>query len=314
MKKRFLTVVILVLFCLAGCASAEERAFEEACALMERGDYEAAIETFSEIGIYREISDKIEEAQELLEEENTEFLLGQWVDLQTGTVYAFFEGGRGSLSTEAADYTFLYTCDGKTVEITVPMELRLKVHKEDGIPHLKDADGRCDLVPKKHYESQSPMEIDITMDNWQEYFVARRAQDVGVDDEGYVNHRETGYGYFLKEEYRSRLDLSCDGSICFEILFTYTPYIVEGRLDSEDYTLTETVMPEGENAIQDTIEASMYVLDRGYQAWRGPQSDFNNAFCAFIGDGMFYIDGVPYLFAIEDAEVLDVHGTLILNP
>ena len=69
MKKRFLTVVILVLFCLTGCVSAEERAFEEACALMEDGDYEAAIEAFADIGMYREISDKIEEAQELLQEE-----------------------------------------------------------------------------------------------------------------------------------------------------------------------------------------------------------------------------------------------------
>lgn len=314
MKKRILSIVILVLFCLAGCASAEERAFEEACALLEDGDYEAAIEAFSEIGMYRQISDKIEEAQELLEEENTEFLLGQWVDLPTGTVYTFSEEGRGVLSMEVGDFTFLYTCDGKTVEITVPLELRLKVEKEDGTVHLKDADGSFDLVPKKHYESLYPMEVEITMDNWQEYFVARRAQDVGVDDDGYVSHRETGYGFFLKEEYRPRLDLSCDGSICFEIVFTYTPYIVEGRLDSDDYTLTKTVMPEGEDAIQDTFEASLYVLDRGYQAWRGPQSDFNSAFCAFVGDGVFYIDDVAYLFAIEEAEVLDVHGTLALNP
>jgi hypothetical protein len=314
MKKRFLTVVILVLFCLTGCASAEERAFEEAGALMEDGDYEAAIEAFSEIGMYRKISRKIGEAQALLEEENTEFLYGEWADMHTGTVYIFSEGGRGSLSTEAGDYTFLYTSDGKTVEITVPMELWLMVDKEDGIPHLKDADGNFDLVPKNHYESQFSMEVEITMDNWQEYFVARRAQDVGVDEDGYVNHRETGYSFFLKEEYRSRLDLSCDASVCFEIVFTYTPYIVEGRLDSDDYTLIPTEMPGGEDAFQDTLEASLYVLYRGWQDWRGPQSDFNNAFCAFIGDGMYYIDGVPYLFAIEDAEVLDVHGTLILNP
>ena len=314
MKKRFLTVVILVLFCLTGCVSAEERAFEEACALMEDGDYEAAIEAFSEIGMYREISDKIEEAQELLQEENAEFLLGQWVDLNTGTVYTFCEGGMGAFSRESNEPSFLYTCDGKTVEITVPIQLRLKVHKEDGTVHLKDAAGTHDLVPERYYEALSLLEVEITMDNWQEYFVARRAQDVGVDEDGYVNHRETGYSFFLKEEYRSRLDLSCDGSVCFEIVFTYTPYIVEGRLDSDDYTLIPTEMPGGEDAFQDTLEASLYVLYRGWQDWRGPQSDFNNAFCAFIGDGMYYIDGVPYLFAIEDAEVLDVHGTLILNP
>lgn len=314
MKKRILSLLILVLFCLSGCRSAQERAFEEACALMEAGEYEAAMEAFADIGMYREISDKIEEARELLQEENAEFLLGQWADLNTGTVYTFCEGGRGAFSTEAGELIFLYTCDGKTVEITVPMELRLKVHKEDGTVHLKDAAGTHDLVPQRYYEALSLLEVEITPENWQTYFVARRAQDVGVDEEGYVNHRETGYGFFLKEEYRSRLDLSCDGSVCFEVVFTYTPYIVEGRLDSENYSLTKTEMPQGENGIQDTFEASMYVLHRGWQDWRGPQSDFNDAFCAFIGDGMFYIDGIPYLFAIEDAEVLDVHGTLLLNP
>lgn len=318
MKKQILSAVILLLWaalCLAGCATAEERAYEEACLLLESGEYEAAMEAFSGIGMYRQISRKMEEARQLLEEENTEFLLGEWVDLPSGTVFRFQEDGRGTLTTEEYSCTFLYTCDGKAVQISVPLELELKAKKEDGLLHLKDADGIYDLVTMEEYESMQPVTVEITVDNWQEYFVARRAEDVGVDENGRVNHRETGYGIFLKEEYVSRLDLSVsDGSVWFDLEHTYTPYILEGRLDSEDYTLVKTKMPPNQPAYRDSYSSTLPALYRGYQDWRGPQSDFNHALCAFMGDARVDIDGTTYMMLIEEVTVLNAYGFLVLNP
>ena len=65
--KRFLTLILALVMCLAmtSCASEEDKAFEAADALLAAGDYEGAIAAFSSIGRYAEISEKIYEAEML---------------------------------------------------------------------------------------------------------------------------------------------------------------------------------------------------------------------------------------------------------
>ena len=80
MKKwtRYLCLLLSLVMCLtlAACASKEDKAFDEANALLEAGDYEGAIAAFSAIGRYQEISAKIAEATQLLDESNAGFLYG----------------------------------------------------------------------------------------------------------------------------------------------------------------------------------------------------------------------------------------------
>lgn len=320
MKHTALRIVCLVLamallFSLAGCAPADQRAFQRACALMDAGEYEAAIEAFSAIGMYQDIAEKIEEAQDLLEEENTRFLYGTWVNLHTGTLFTFSKDGKGTLFAADGETAFTYTCDGKTVAFTAPAELLLKAEKEDGILHLKDQEGLCDLVSRKDYEKMGPETVEITPDNWETYFEGRQAQDVGLDSDGYVNHREVGYGIFLKEEYLDRLDSgSYDGAVWFEITYEYTPYLLEGNLDSDFYSLKETRLPRELGAYRGSFSTSLPVNHRGYQQWRSPESDFNNAACCFLGADRLEWDGNVYMMMIDNVEILDVRGTLVLNP
>jgi len=319
MKKITLRIICLALsaalcLCVSGCAPADERAFERACDLMDAGEYEAAIEAFSAIGMYEQISEKIDEAQELLDEENSEFLYGDWVDLQTGSVFTFSKGGKGNVAAQGEAIPFSYTCDGKTVEITEPLSLWLKVSKEDDILHLKDPDGLYDLVTQKDYVNFGPVTIEITPDNWQEYFEGKQAQDVGVDSEGHVDHRELLYGIFLKEEYLSRLDYdACDGQVWFEIEYSYAPYLLEGDLQSDTYTLTEVRMPKELDMYRGKFYATEPVNYRGYQIWRSPESDINNAVCCLLGVEILEHDGQTYVMMIDNAKVVNAWGQLHLE-
>lgn len=318
MKLRIICLILAIalLSGLTGCAPADQRAFQRACDLMDAGEYEAAIEAFSAIGMYQDIAEKIEEAQGLLEEENTRFLYGTWVNLHTGTLLTFSKDGKGTLFAANGEETaFTYTCDGKTVAFTAPAELLLKTEKEDGVLHLKDQEGLYDLVSRKDYEKMGPVTVEITPDNWETYFEGRQAQDVGLDSDGFVNHRELGYGIFLKEEYLDRLDAgSYDGAVWFEITFEYTPYLLEGNLDSDFYSLKETRLPRELDAYRGRFSTSLPVNHRGYQQWRSPESDFNNAACCFLGADRLEWEGNVYMMMIDKVEIRDVRGTLVLNP
>ena len=322
MKKITLRIICLALsaalcFSLAGCAPADERAFERACALMDAGEYEAAIEAFSAIGMYEQISEKIDEAQELLEEENMKFLYGDWVNIHTGALFTFSKGGKGSVSQDGRDTPFTYTSDGKSVDILAPVPLQLKVDKEEGVVHLKDQAGDYDLVPEKEYQDylpQGPVTVEITLDNWQDYFEGRQAQDVGLDDKGDVNFREYGYGIFLKEEYIGSLDHTGILDVSFDVEYDLVPYLLEGDLNSDDYTLTEVRLPRTEKA-PGKQQATMAVYDRGFQHWRSPESDLNNAVCGFISPMEVIVEkNEVYVLLVGNVTVTAASGSMPLLP
>ena len=320
MKKHTLRILSLILtlgLCLGlgGCAPADERAFERACALLEDGEYEAAIEALEAIGLYQQIDEKIEEAHAKLAEEKAEFLRGEWVDVYSGAVFTFSRGGKGSSTLYEYAQDFTYTTDGQTVEIRGETLVVLNVTKEDGVFRLRDDLDSVHLITSEYYDSLLPQTIEITMENWEDYFYHKPAQDVGADENGVINHREMGYGIFLKEEFIPRINYEAGGyDLCFYVEYVYTPYLVEGELDSDSYSLTPTLMPVELEYLEGTQFAMEYVSDRGSQLWQTEDSDLSGAVCAFLGAVEYAQDDQNYLLQVEQVQITGVQGTLILNP
>ena len=104
--KQTISLLLALALCLSLCACGEAapqettidpevQAFQDAEALLEAGEYEAAIAAFSAIGNYQQIADKIAEAETLLDEQRNSFLYGNWKDLNSLTEVSFDESGMG---------------------------------------------------------------------------------------------------------------------------------------------------------------------------------------------------------------------------
>ena len=99
MKKRFFFILILAL-CVLLTACGEQKAYDEACALFESGNYAEAIEMFSALGSYSDSPDRAKIAQTRLEQTSS------WHD-----------GGKAE-TERAAQYSdaFTYLESGRTRE------------------------------------------------------------------------------------------------------------------------------------------------------------------------------------------------------
>lgn len=124
-------------------------------------------------------------------------------------------------------------------------------------------------------------EVEITMDNWQEYFELRESEQVRVNDRGVTIQREFGYGVFLKQEYMDRLPENGAEEVCFEMQIRSVRRQVYGDLVTNNFKIKDEILSD---------EGEM-VLTRSVEDWRGsdrmePGSEFENAVAAF-----FTVDG-----------------------
>lgn len=209
MKKAIALLLVLVLsLCACGEAAPQEttvdpevKAFQDAEALLEAGEYEAAIAAFSAIGNYQQIADKIAEAETLLDKQRNSFLYGNWKDLNSLAEVSFDESGMGVFKTQDSSETFLFSIQDGIV--TLPAGLVAKVTEIDGVTHLiSDAH---DFVKEENYEALAPEAIELTLENWETYFEIREAQESKFNELGELEGIELGFGVFLREEYMARM-------------------------------------------------------------------------------------------------------------
>lgn len=284
MKRLFCVLLsISMLLSLAACGKPdpEQLAFEAACALLEEGKYQEAIDAFSRLESYRKVQEKIdaaeagleaqwlasEEAAKQAELEKLGFLYGTtWHELG-GTIELTFEehqnGGsplhcrywedRETLEDFDAHWKFI---DG---EIRVayfpgldPDAAPGAVHpvtaeERDGITHLLIGD--LDFVRSEDYGSFAPVEIEVTLDNWQEYFEIREGYKWEQDDFGVTVGLRIITAIVLREEYRDRtvLDLT-------DVTFGYTSDQVERSVSQIDFE-NKIAIPGGVTFIYITDEA-----------------------------------------------------------
>lgn len=124
-------------------------------------------------------------------------------------------------------------------------------------------------------ETTLPLEqIEITMDNWQEYFDLREAQRITVNESGGIYNREFGYGAFLKEEYAQRL---AEFDVTFTMQANSVRYQVYGDITTENYLVRkDTLHDEGIQLITAQLE------DMGENEKIGPDTDLYGAIAAYF--------------------------------
>lgn len=315
--KQLLCLLLCAVLCLslAACASEEDKAFEEACALLEAGDYDGALAILPTIGRYQEISAKIAEAEKMRDEANAGFLFGVWKDIGSGAVFTFEADGAATLSQDGTVTTLAYTYSDNTVTITEPVVLKLKVAEVDGITHITYAETGYDLVPEAEYEALAPYSVEITMDNWEEYFELRQVKNIGVNEFGEVTYSAPGYGVFLKEEY---YDLLKEPSVDFEVTYDEACFQVTGyEGDSPDYnfigeyTLIPTAAPYWWE-LQTGCSTTAPVYDqREWDDGNELNPYYHTIAAQFYVGGYWSEDGsnVYYCF-VENAHISRVQGSL----
>lgn len=299
----------------------EEEAFEAANALLEAGEYEEAIAAFKAIGRYQEISGKIAEAQELMDEENAGFLFGAWIDLNSGNVIEFKAGGNATITNkDVVALTYEYADD--VVTITSPEIFTLDVTLEEDILHLIGSD--FDLVREADYAAMAPIAVEITMDNWQEYFELREVNDIWENEFGEVSYEAPHLAIFLKEEYYSRLpEYDVCQDLVFELIYDECLYqLLNCNPDDYDYHFTgryekkQIDPPYWSSELGTDLTSIIIIYDNRNNPWMSELSPLRGKIHGAMSTVDFSIDmyGTQYYYGYTNFRVNRVHGTLMLLP
>lgn len=327
---------------LGACASQTDKALEEASSLLDAGKYEEAIEALSAVEQFGEFRDKmaeatmkkaeglleaekydeaikvlrsdphyetfqskIQEIQQLKMDHEKGFLYGKWTTADRQSTFEFLENGTCKVNDSSNPVSYSYE-QGKLVFDNASSSSYSLVEK-NGIQQLvlDDASAYSSseiYVRESDYDSAFD-EIEITMDNWEQYFELRQALNLATDDFGDPVHYEICYTVFLKDEYVEKY-ISSD--ISFKVQYTNMLYDVDGDLLSGDYTLANG--SEFEQAIStSTLE------DRRNSDYYSGISDLKDSISAIIPILAYGGDGISGPISVcEDGKVLRAEGSLTL--
>ena len=319
MKKIISLLLVLALsLSLAACSggSGVDSAIAEADKLLESGDYAGALAALEAADEYAKLTAKIGSTRLAQLRAEKGDIIGSWMNLEgtikmtinedfTGT-YAYLTNGTES----SLDYEI--TADGR-IYITYPGSIKLSVVQEDGITKLANEAGVAVYVSEADYALFAPEVIELTMDNWQEYFELRECFDLYTNNFGEMENFNIGYGLFLKEEYISRLENITE--VSFEIEADRALYAVNVDEATGDYTLGESYSGynwdwhwEGQHG---TFTASVW--NRTYND-EDPRSDLYMQVAGMVNDTWYTSEGdIRYYCVLENAVLTRIQGTIELS-
>ncbi len=319
---------------MTACASEEDKAFEAADALLAAGDYEGAIAAFSAIGRYEEITKKIMEAEKLrMEAErlsgiaNAEAFFGNWINIspyytETTVTLVLHADGIGNMSWGEDSYDSNFGYKDNTISLDNPV-MELKINEINGITHLISEEYNMDFVSEADSAAFTPVDIEITLDNWQEYFEMKEVNSITVNDFGEVSYVQPSIGIFLKDEHYSRLlENYWDMEISFELSYDETAFkVLNCAPDDYKYEFAgqyerEPVTPPSWWELETGCTVIGKVYDNRNSDWIAEQSPFHSTFSAEIGIyGGSASDGkTQYVAGWTNVHVNRVIGTLRLYP
>lgn len=344
--KRILCIIlsILMLLSLAACGEPEpdpeQLAFEAACALLEEGKYQEAIAAFSRLESYRKVQEKIDEAEAALEAqwlaseeaarqaelEKLGFLYGTtWHELG-GTAELTFEehqnGGsplhcrhwedRETLEDFDAHWKFIdgeiwiSYFPGLDPDTSGEYGYRATAEERDGVTHLLVGD--LDFVRSEDYGPFAPVEIEITLDNWQEYFEFIGGKKWEYDDFGIATGVWFATAIVLKEEYRDRLVLAHT-----DIAFGYTYDTLTRNIAKLDFAAL-IAEPGGVRYINDKDYYDTCTFSASSSSIRTDNTaipEFPEVYCLLISTLCW--EGENSIYVCEDFTIARVAGTLVLR-
>ena len=311
--KRFIAMALILMMCLGmtACGATEdEKAFEEANALLEAGDYEGALEKFYSIGLYNQTAEKIYQIEEQLRSEKVSFLTGTWKDLNSDMTLTFGEMGKctvtypdGTTFDSEAWYDAndqLYLLDAVTIR------------EIDGVTHMVSEYN--DWVSEADYEVIGPKTVEITMDNWTDYFEIRETDWQYRNDFGEIEQKGFGFGVFLKDDVASKLRGPYESvNVSFKVAYDEVMHKATGSAANGDLQMGEAGQPKwlneetrrGEAVTQVWLQEDDYMEGSGCYGY----------YCAtFTGYTTIEEADATYIIVFENPEILNVTGTLTLFP
>lgn len=327
MMKRLtaLLLVLAMMLSLGGCALLETpKALAEARELIDNEEYEKAIDLLTSLEIYDQITDLLVEAEEGQQEleqallmEEAGFLLGTWrcID-QNGMTITFMEDGTCQVETEYDTFsgTFRFEEDDR---IDTPLGM-LQVTQYQGVRcltaenfsyYVGETAAGIRFLREEDCEVLGPQTIEITMDNWEDYFELRFTPFFYRDDFGDVEYAGFGYIVFLREEYVDKLyhdhsamdvafKLECDSG-----------YRYVSDPTQPDYVIGD--VPPYHSSSVDTFTATL--LDcRGSSYYVEGDAEYG-AVCANLGSGGMPLD--EGIFPVqENGRIIEVRGTIMIYP
>ncbi len=316
--KKLIALLLALVLCLglAACASESEddKALAAANALMESGDYEAAMDAYGEIPMYKEISEKIEEAYGKIISEKAAPYVGTWKDLNSNVSFTVNPDGTMQIvDFEGEIYDSMVGYDGENVYVYG----NLAFVDADGITHLKDEYN--DFVPAENYDALCAKEVEITLENWETYFELREAKGTYTNDFGEVEYVNIGYGIFLRDEYAQKLKDQWDSvHVTFRMQYDEEYHYVDGDYPYGDYSLGEMFIdPWHEYQTKEEVrEVSSYFYVEGTNY----VSDLLNHYAADFTMG--YVmnwnnltqEEIPTAVIPVNPQIVEVVGTLTLFP
>ena len=323
MKRIFALLLTLAMaVSLMACGSGDKKAIEEAQALIDSGDYESAIELLTSIEQYQQITGMLDEAVQLMQEQErqeqlagADFLCGTWVcidDMTTTLTYR--EDGTCSFADQYDTWDSNFAYDNGVVTGILDT---FTLGEYQGVPCLSgETFGRnlsegeffaYRFVKEEDYEALGPKTVEITMENWEEYFELREIRLTYLNDFDEIDSIGFGYGIYLKEEYVEKLYTGYEAvSVAFKMEYDWR-YRRVTNPTQDDYVIG------GVAWTADHKISTSQVFDYRYSEYIGVEQPEYNAVCATFGSAGPIQDNDIFP-SLENGVVIDVQGALILFP
>lgn len=328
--KKVVSLILAFVLCLSMCACEQNVTVSNVEALIEAIG-EVSLESENQIVAAEEAYNTLSE-EEKTSVENYDTLIsartaldkmlleqsicGEWHMLQSSNVFIFKGNGEGTFSDGTEQLSFTYEINDTTIRLYVAGEvINLSAEEDsDGILHLK-APYRVDCVQKQYVANFAPESVEITIDNWSDYFEIRQYDELLTNAFGDYIGFNIMYGVFLKEEYFEIFNPNSNISFEIQTDYSYKTFTFD----------TET----GVYTIGDPLDYDALVAEYGdYASYFGIESGTETEIItpAIQSDGTFFavkysanydVENPVEIFDCirvdENPQILRVTGTLYLN-
>lgn len=311
--KRLIALALILMMCLGmtACgASEDEKAFEEANALLDSGDYEGALEKFYSIGLYNQTAEKIYQIEEQLRGEKVSFLTGTWKDLNNDMTLTFGEKGKFTVTYPdgTVDDGEAWFDDNDQLYLFEAVEIR----EIDGVTHMTGE--YSDWVSEADYEVIGPRTVEITLDNWADYFEIRETDCQYRNDFGEIEQKGFGFGVFLKDDVASKLrDPYESVNVSVKVAYDEVMHKAIGSVANGDFQVGEVGQPKWmeEETRREEAVGQVWLQEDDHMEGSGCYG----CYCAnFTGYTSIEEENDTYIYVYENPELLDITGTLVIFP
>lgn len=186
------------------------------------------------------------------------------------------------------------------------------IREIDGVTHMVSE--YSDWVSEADYEAIGPKTVEITLDNWGEYFEIRETDWQYRNDFGEIEQKGFGFGVFLKDEAASRLkDPYASVNVSFKVAYDEVMHKATGSAANGDFQVGAADHPKwysNESSRMDAV-GQVWLQEGDYMEGSGCYGYY----CAtFTGYTTIEEADATYIIVFENPEVLNVTGTLTLFP